>query len=574
MLRKAGSKYDAKRKTRGRFRRKHNVFLLVAVLFIFLSISMVTFLSLGYFISINEKQSQSHDVGALKKNLKNSNTQKYCTNIIRYRCSEINKLPTSFQAEASSVLCEHDLRSENEYLPNTELLECVSQEQNEEWIKDRNYAFNQIQKIQNPLDCNNLQYGDPVKPTWKTGFDSNGFETRNIDTSLYSNRDLSKAIKENTLKWNLLGWLHHGYAYNLYVFTWNAGDHWANKVPVLTSNSKYRFSDVECGKSWSCILSPLSRTCSIDDVAQENILVYYDNSDHRQVMSLNQVCEPYGRYNSSTGRCECDKGFMPSRNGAYTGCAPYSSFDFEKVPRRRHHKDVWEATAPDIRAAVREGDDVYFSQLAPAEVNPGTNSGNRIHVKPTELRVKWGFLWEHAHYLYFLHKDAPQLPEIERRLSKSGFSSGKRSVGMHVRHGDSCHDKYQTHRTCLDLDAFMKAVQKLEAKYGKYDQIFIATDDEKVISDTHEYEKHGYKFVYQKIDRFLYEHGDEHGVDVRKEFNNPELVLDIATDIWGISSCDAFVGSFASSVAWVAYELMLAKKGMLADSRRLYITRK
>jgi len=39
---------------------------------------------------------------------------------------------------------------------------------------------------------------------------------------------------------------------------------------------------------------------------------------------------------------------------------------------------------------------------------------------------------------------------------------------------------------------------------------------------------------------------------------------DIATDIWALAHCDALVVSFASSVAWVAYELLIARKGHYA----------
>jgi len=462
-------------------------------------------------------------------------------------------LPTGFLGE-----CNHDITKDLEYMPSRDYLECIEKSPPEDWKFAKNAMYHRIDKLQNPKDCSNPTKGDPTEPVWKPAVDTKGFEIRR------------KGIKkEGKPKWNLLGYLHHGYGYNLFVLAWGAGNHWASDVPVLVGNSKYRFSDVKCGKHWSCLLSPLSK-CTVDDVKDKSrILVYYGHHISRSlVMSYDQLCKPNGYLDEKNGRCVCDKGFMPTSKTEYSGCAPYHSFEFEKNPRRDWHRQVWEDEDPQVRAAVREGDDYYFSQIVPAETNP---ANTRYMHNFSMTRRKYGFLWEHAHWLWYLHKDAPLRPELDAAIKNLGLFSSedinhKRTVGIHVRHGDSCHDVYQNHRKCYPLAYYMRLVKKLEDQYGPYDQIFLATDDPKVIEDatTLMIEDAQYKFVFQPIDRTIYENGDENGVDVRLEFNNPKLVRDIATDIWALAHCDALVVSFASSVAWVAYELLIARKGHYA----------
>lgn len=478
---------------------------------------------------------------------------------VNYRCDNGFHLPTSFNGQ--DVLCEHDTVTDLKYLPEVNFQKCVTKYPSKEWKDDQEELFDSIKYIQNPSDCNVPNSKEYTKPTWFFSDDEKGFPSRTKRDDFRSQKD----FEDENPKWNLIGWLHHGYAYNLFILAWNAGNHWSSGVSVITSYSKYRFSDMECGKSWSCYWSPLSK-CELRDIKNESVLVYYETSSPRNVMSVAQLCQPNGYYDYFNGRCVCDEGFMPSRFDEYTGCAPYHSFDFENIPRRNIHRQKWESINPKTKYRVREGDDYYFSLLAPSENNPGLGR-NPVHFTASELRDKYGFLWEHAQWLWYLHKDNPKTKFLDEYISDSGLDLAKvkkneiRTVGVHVRHGDSCHDRYQNHRVCLPLSSYMEAVKELEDTYGKFDIIFLATDDPAVIADTKVYEAKGYTFAYQKISREMYETGDSNGVDVRYEFNEPQIVKEIVADIWGISHCDAFVGSFASSVAWVAYELMLARHG-------------
>ena len=142
--------------------------------------------------------------------------------------------------------------------------------------------------------------------------------------------------------------------------------------------------------------------------------------------------------------------------------------------------------------------------------------------------------------------------------------SKKRIVAVHVRQGDACQDSLLRFKKCFPLSVYMNKVMLLEQKYGKYDAIFLATDSQQIINSSKRYEQPelgGFKFISQDFDRSVYDDEHHRVVDERIDLNKPEFVEQIATDIWAMAHCDAFIGSFSSSVAWVSYEVMLARKG-------------
>ena len=474
-----------------------------------------------------------------------------------FRCAQVSKFPTNFSSgEASTYACGFDVYFHTEYLPDAKFYKCIQANKPKDWMKEKSQMIAKIEALQMPADCNAPESKVRNKPLWKPGLDEHGNEMR---VGYGGHRPFP--LPRGKPKWALLGFLNHGYAYNLYVFTWLAGNYWAQDGSVIVGNSKYRFSDVKCGKSWSCLWTPLTK-CKLQDINREQVLVFHGAAaSWRDVMTLDQVCQPRGRYSMSTGRCQCEKGFLPSRNSSYRGCAPYTSLDLN-IPRIKDHVETWEKEDEKLQASIRDGDELYFAGLAPFESNPHGNA-NRMHDFVSPTRKKYGFIWEHAHWLWYLHRGAPKRKELDKFLQQVGLrpNSKQHSVGVHVRHGDSCHDIYQTHRVCLPLSAYMKGVKKLEGLYGKFDVIYLATDDPKVIKDTQLPEYKTYKFIYQGIDRTMYETDDHNGVDIREEFNEPDIVMEIARDIWALAHCSSFVGSFASSVAWVAYELSAARNG-------------
>ena len=470
-------------------------------------------------------------------------------------CKEVNLFPTNF-SDGRHYACKFNVYTDTEYLPDPSFYKCIQQNKPKDWLHAKKQMIAKIRSLQFPADCNHPESAMRHEPMWTPGVDENGYETRVGFTGRKPN-----PFPVGKPKWLLLGFLNHGYAYNLYVFSWLAGNYWTHGASVVVGNSKYRFSDVKCGKSWSCLWTPLTK-CKLQDIDRKRVLIFHGNAaSWRDVMTLDQVCRPNGRYSMSTGRCQCEPKFIASRNSSYRGCAPYSSLNL-KIDRIKDHIMTWERNDTKLQEQIRDGDELYFAGLAPFESNPHGNA-NSLHDVVSMTRVKYGFIWEHAHWLWYLHRDAPKRKELDKFLHSVGLrpNTAQHSVGVHVRHGDSCHDIYQTHRVCLPLSKYMESVKKLEAVYGKFDVVYLATDDPKVVNDTRLPEYRSYKFVYQGIDRTMYETDDHNGVDIREEFNEPDIVMEIARDIWALAHCKAFVGSFASSVAWVAYELSIARNG-------------
>ena len=97
---------------------------------------------------------------------------------------------------------------------------------------------------------------------------------------------------------------------------------------------------------------------------------------------------------------------------------------------------------------------------------------------------------------------------------------------------------------------------ELMKRYGPFDHVYLATDNRLVIRE-----------AKRDLPRRLLVHqalsGDFYWkvVDGSAEFNSEEAVQAIARDIWAMGKCRAFVGSMASSIGWIAYELMIARHG-------------
>eukprot|EP00924_Labyrinthula_sp_SR-Ha-C_P002185 snap_masked-scaffold_19-processed-gene-3.20-mRNA-1 protein AED:0.07 eAED:0.11 QI:0/0/0/1/1/1/2/0/579 len=497
--------------------------------------------------------------------------QKNCNLIVgRYKCKRLHFLPTSFSSEdEDKVYCEFHLAEDTEYLPSKELISCLEENPPKEWKKMSNLIQNKISFLQNPAYPNSCDFPNStsfLKPNSKLTKDTNGILIRKKATQLEY---------DNQPKWNLVSFLHHGFAYNTWVFAWNAGNHWTTGVPVITSNNKYRFSQRECGNHWSCFFSPLS-SCSFDSIQnKKSILVYLSAAGDELATDVNNLCQPYGEYNYSTGRCECFDQSMPSREERFAGCAPYQNFDF-KQHRKYLHKKSWETKSEEVKS----GDDNYFSQLGPGEANPRL-SRNELHQSSFAMeeennklfmaQEKFGFLFVHSQFLWYMFKNSQKKELLDQKLKEVGFSFGdEKIVALHVRHGDSCHDRFLVWKKCFPLSFYIASIKKMEKKYGKYDKIYISTDDPQVIEDTKNYSD--YNFIYQKIDRKIYEDNDNKAVDERYDFNTPEMVEQIVSDIWAMSHCDAFVGSWTSSVAWVSYELMIARKGFYPPFISVYMS--
>lgn len=461
-----------------------------------------------------------------------------------HKCESNDLFPT--RLEDGNLECEFDIANHLEYLPDAAIVRCLEKFKPLVWAKDAARLQRKIYNLQHPSDCKKPKSIDFLKPDWVPVKDKSGAWARHPGTG--------NQVDPSKPKWHLLNWLNHGWAYNLFVFSWSAQNHWNSGVPVIVGNSKYRFSDLKCGRGYSCELSELTN-CDITDVDPSGVLVYGIGTTPKEVMTMDQLCLPHGKYLMDYGRCDCPPTFLPASDVQYSFCKPYSAIDLT-IDLERVQAEFYE----NHKTVALQGDEIWFANNAPGDENPHNNL-NPVHYEIGELRKRHGFLWEHAQSLYYLLHNSRTKPHNDRIRERLGLTApNTRCVAVHVRHGDSCHDQYQDHRVCLPLSNFMDGVRKLTQRYGPYDKVYLATDDPKVIEDAQSYMEE-FDIVYQRQDRAFYETGDSEGVDVREEFNKPDKVNEIASDIWAMAHCDAFVGSFASSVAWVAYEYMVARSG-------------
>ena len=162
-------------------------------------------------------------------------------------------------------------------------------------------------------------------------------------------------------------------------------------------------------------------------------------------------------------------------------------------------------------------------------------------------------------------------------------------IAMHVRHGDACRDVNQSHRKCLPLSRHLRDARRLAARYAggngnaavPYRYVYIATDDEDVALDlaARRDAQRAWRLagsvgedpgglgglvpVWQATDRHVYTKDAMGGnIDDATVLDNDATVIrDLYRDMWAMALCEGFVGSMASSMAWVTLGLQLARLG-------------
>eukprot|EP01062_Namystynia_karyoxenos_P055758 TRINITY_DN46801_c0_g1_i1.p1 TRINITY_DN46801_c0_g1~~TRINITY_DN46801_c0_g1_i1.p1 ORF type:complete len:1162 (+),score=287.86 TRINITY_DN46801_c0_g1_i1:112-3486(+) len=456
-----------------------------------------------------------------------------CPTSIEYPyCGTLSKLPTSIAADGS-LGCAFSWADHTHYLPSPRLLRCVQRAPPGEWDRDLERFHSVIDALQNPADCS--------KP-W----------------SLWR--------KEGVGSWHLARWLPHGHGFNLWMLSTLFGDHWDRGIPVLLSNSAYRFGGGSCGEAWSCGLSPISRKCSVHTVDHDRIELFHGGGDPPSV-PLSRACEPHGRLVKEHGRCLCDKGYGTAGFGHL--CVKLNEVKGDQGTIRvvraledtRLHdtKHYLRGTLPSILP--------NFANIG--ENNPETTTcpAGRPHdpnddpdVKPS-LRERHGFFWWHAAVLWYLFKSAPLRGEFESFVQRVGLRPS--CVGIHVRRADACKDPTKPWRQCFKLEHYVAAARRMMRLYGLGPQIYLATDDPEALTDAREFsERFNVTFVYNdRMSRNKYVKLGDVGVDDNHLLDGAETSNEVHTDLWGLSTCGGFVGTFSSSLGWIAYALMTMRHG-------------
>ena len=430
-------------------------------------------------------------------------------------------LQPSIYLPTAPGICDFDLFEDVEYLPDATFLEASIAAAHLAWRDDSEKLHKRWSSLQNPPDCNMPSSNDHTMPDYKV-----------VDRA--TGKRVPRAPRKGTPKWHLVRFLAHGYGYNVYMMGLNAGAHWASGVPVLASNSNYRYNGGgECGKGWSCYLSPLSKCRLHDDVRSDSVLVYTKESS-KLAYTLAGVCGPGGTLSEEWGRCVCKRGFVPDNNyPRYFHCIPSQLYEKEG---KMHYAKEYHSFRNDEALKTAATQHRWFKK-SPGEENPQGISDPFANIRetaPSSLR-QHGLVWWMGHVLWHLHRDAPARRTIEDAPSW-GLGKCNNCIALHVRRGDACRDKVQRHKRCPEWSEYLSKVQTMVDMYGPFDDVYLATDSDKVVREAREsFERSmkGVKLVTQPMSREMFQNIDS--VDWSEEVNDPQRVREIASDIWAMS---------------------------------------
>ena len=173
-----------------------------------------------------------------------------------------------------------------------------------------------------------------------------------------------------------------------------------------------------------------------------------------------------------------------------------------------------------------------------------------------------------------LRQPAPPLASFlrKRRHRLLGRHAGRQlrgCIAVQLRYGDSCgHNSNHTGRICGQVDEYVRAVERLEARYG-YTRVVVASDSASARS----------AFLAHLPGKFEVElpTPDEQltGDTLEQQDVMVENLYENRTEAWAafeaflldlhaLSSCDAIVGKFTSNMARLVLELMSARLGRVA----------
>lgn len=371
--------------------------------------------------------------------------------------------------------------------------------------------------------------------------------------------------------WEVAKFARAGYAFNVHNLVTFFGRHWDLNAPVIVGNARYRYSSgaPQCGGlGWSCLLSPHS-SCAIEDLPPAKVVVR-----HRYAKSLPELCKPGGAYNISTGRCACGAGRFPYTTSA-AGCARCAELGAEHA---EGEEDEGEFRAKlrrclDAEATFRryEAGGVLTADArrmvydaAPGGVTAPGDGFDSMHSgrAPASLVDTMTFFWWHAQHLWLMLRDAPLRPALDSYAAS--LKLGDSCLAVHVRHGDSILDASRQLKA-HGWSAYAGAIRELEEEYGAFERIFLATDDGDIAAAAQR-ALPASRLVMQALDRSKFTLGAAGDADVKTiddaaHFDSQDAIMDVAKDIWAMSTCAAFVGTLSSSVGWTVVELQAARRG-------------
>ncbi|CAK0810984.1 unnamed protein product [Prorocentrum cordatum] len=340
----------------------------------------------------------------------------------------------------------------------------------------------------------------------------------------------------NNQEWHLIKFTVHGFAYNLYIFVFLAARYLDNRAPVLVGNSKYRLTDTKCGRGYLCTLSPLTQ-CRMENIDPALVKVTGENPG---ASDLSTICSPGGKYDVELGGCKCDEGYFPWTEG----CSQ-SPDNEDKV--------LWQEWYTAHPLNYMRSRDYYYR--APGEANWQSNPDSAANDIPDDSWAeKRSLTWWHAQHLWNFYKDSPETKEMNEWLAAKHMSPS--CVSVHVLHNDACEDDYNPWKRCFKFEDYSTQLDVMDRLYGPFEHVYLAADDHAVIEDAQQ-SRWSSRLIRQGYDRAKYR-GNVGNSDMFEKYSATRA---IKRDIFAMSKCKAFIGTMSSSIAWVTYELMMARHG-------------
>ena len=409
---------------------------------------------------------------------------------------------------------EFDTELEMAYLPEADFYRCMQRTPSKAWTEDANEFQSQVDKLQSPPDCE--------KP--------------------FS-------------QWFLVKFGDFGLGANIEHFAMAVTEYWSRGKGVLLSNAAWRWSDRKCGAGWSCYMADVSK-CKLEALTDSALVFASNNMFPSKDMSrtlLKDACSDQqgGRYNYTSGLCDCDDGFYDDE----MTCLPGKDAADAAKRRSRHGYNWWQNIpgAWDIGPWQNLGG-------GQTEDEPDWNL-----VPSNRRRNEQSRTWVRPHVMLRLFETAPYRAAVEKSVADLGLALHKRTIGVHIRHGDACNSEYKIagsfERTCYPFEVYMAKVEELMETYGKDYEVFLATDDQEVIAKTASYPH--IEFRHLPTDRSVYEKLGVGIIESQPEgsFDYDTAAKDVWRDLWALATCEILVGSFVSNLFQIALELGIARRG-------------
>eukprot|EP00747_Dinoflagellata_sp_TGD_P157842 gnl/TRDRNA2_/TRDRNA2_177776_c2_seq14.p1 gnl/TRDRNA2_/TRDRNA2_177776_c2~~gnl/TRDRNA2_/TRDRNA2_177776_c2_seq14.p1 ORF type:complete len:267 (-),score=18.24 gnl/TRDRNA2_/TRDRNA2_177776_c2_seq14:343-1143(-) len=211
---------------------------------------------------------------------------------------------------------------------------------------------------------------------------------------------------------------------------------------------------------------------------------------------------------------------------------------------------------------------VFFRTLDKPGMNFEKVGYNQTMMVPDEFKDKGLFWWTSQVWTYLLRPDRGLRAQLAGLKEHLNWEAHRPILGMHVRHGDSCHKAFSKDRDCFPFETFMSKAREFAMLYG-YKSIYLATDDADVWDQAANYSE--FHFLHAPANRAQRRNTmeqDDKGMwvsSVKAMYFEAGAVAkearEVLLDVHMLADTDGFIGQFTSSMARLAYSLSFGRRG-------------